>query len=168
MATNLVSLAMQFLTPDIIRRIAAALGLDRSSAQTAISAAIPSLLAGFSGLSAQPGGAQQLTDAVSQQTGTLEGFARMLGGATNLRSLNRDRRSFRRCWVANSKERSREQLAGLPESARVRRSRCSGCWHRLSWARSGSSKERRASIQAGSPVFSPARRTTLPQRCPRV
>ena len=80
MATNLVSLAMQFLTPDIIRRIAAALGLDRSSAQTAISAAIPSLLAGFSGLSAQPGGAQQLTDAVSQQTGTLEGFARVLGG----------------------------------------------------------------------------------------
>ena len=80
MATNLVSLAMQFLTPDIIKRIAAALGLDRSSAQTAVSAAIPSLLAGFSGLSAQPGGAQQLTDAVSQQTGTLEGFARMLGG----------------------------------------------------------------------------------------
>ena len=36
MATNLVSVVMQFLTPDMIAKIASALGLDRSLAQKAI------------------------------------------------------------------------------------------------------------------------------------
>jgi hypothetical protein len=40
MALNLVSLIMQFLTPDMIGRIASALGLDRSNTQTAIGAAV--------------------------------------------------------------------------------------------------------------------------------
>jgi hypothetical protein len=34
MAINLVSLVMQFLTPDMIGRIASALGLDRNNTQT--------------------------------------------------------------------------------------------------------------------------------------
>lgn len=79
MNTNLVSLVNQFLTPDMIGRIASVLGLDRNIAQTAIGALVPSLLAGFSGLAAQPGGAQKLVDAATQQSGALEGFARMLG-----------------------------------------------------------------------------------------
>jgi hypothetical protein len=79
MATNLVTLVMQFLTPDMIGRIASALGLDRNNAQSAIAAAVPSLLAGFTSVAAQPGGAQKLVDAATQQTGTLESFARMLG-----------------------------------------------------------------------------------------
>ena len=78
MATNLVSLVMEFLTPDMIGRIASALGLDRNIVQSAIGAVVPSLLAGFSSVAAQPGGAQKLVDAASQQTGTLESFARML------------------------------------------------------------------------------------------
>ena len=41
MATNLVSLVMEFLTPDMIGRIATALSLDRNSAQTAIGAGVP-------------------------------------------------------------------------------------------------------------------------------
>jgi hypothetical protein len=44
-AINLVSLVMQFLTPDMIGRIATALGLDRNVAQTAIGALVPALLA---------------------------------------------------------------------------------------------------------------------------
>ena len=40
MATNLVSVVMQFLTPDMIAKIASALGLDRSLAQKAIGGAI--------------------------------------------------------------------------------------------------------------------------------
>ena len=56
MATNLVSLIMQFLTPDMIGRIAGVLGLDRSKTGTAISAAVPSLLAALSNVAAQPGG----------------------------------------------------------------------------------------------------------------
>jgi hypothetical protein len=82
MAVNLVSLIMQFLTPDMIGRIASALGLDRNNTQTAIGAAVPGLLAGLSGVAAQPGGAQKLVDAVKQQTDTLGNYASMIGGAS--------------------------------------------------------------------------------------
>jgi hypothetical protein len=79
MAINLVSLVMQFLTPEMIGRIASALGLDRNNTQTAIGAAVPALLAAFSNVAAQPGGAQKLVDAARHQTGTLGNFANMLG-----------------------------------------------------------------------------------------
>jgi Bacterial protein of unknown function (DUF937) len=72
---------MQFLTPDMIGRIASALGLDRNNTQTAIGAAIPGLLAGLSGVAAQPGGGQRLVDAVRQQTGALGSFANMIGAS---------------------------------------------------------------------------------------
>jgi len=80
MATNLVSLVMKFLTPDMIGRIASALGLDRSKVQAAISAAVPGVLAGFGNVATQSGGAQKLADAVRQQSGALGNFASMLGG----------------------------------------------------------------------------------------
>src|SRR5262245_49880893 len=79
MATNLVTLVMQFLTPEMIGRVATALGLDRTLVQSAISAAVPGLLAGFSGIATQPGGAQKLVEAAKQETGTLGKFADMLG-----------------------------------------------------------------------------------------
>ncbi len=79
MATNLVSLVMQFLTPDMIGRIAAALGLDRNSTQTAVGAGVPGLLAGLIGVALQPGGGQRLVDSAKQSTGTLGNFASMLG-----------------------------------------------------------------------------------------
>jgi len=79
MATNLVSLVMQFLTPEMIGRIASALGLDRNNTQTAVGAAVPALLAALSNVVLQPGGAQKLVDAARQQTGTLGNFANMLG-----------------------------------------------------------------------------------------
>ncbi len=79
MATNLVSLVMQFLTPDMIGRIAAALGLDRNSTQTAVGAGIPGLLAGLIGVASQPGGGQRLVDSAKQSTGTLGNFASILG-----------------------------------------------------------------------------------------
>ena len=75
------SLVMQFLTPDMIGRIASALGLDRTNTQTAIGAAVPGLLAGLSGVAAQPGGAQKLVDAVRQQTSALGSFAKMVGAS---------------------------------------------------------------------------------------
>src|SRR5262249_31536204 len=78
---NLVSLIMQFLTPDMIGRIASALGLDRNNTQTAIGAAVPGLLAGLSGVAVQPGGVQKLVDAVRQQTGALGSFANMIGAS---------------------------------------------------------------------------------------
>jgi len=86
MATNLVSLVSQFLTPDMIGRIATALGLDRNKVQSAVSGGVPALLAAFSGVAAQPGGAQKLADAAKQQAGSLENFASVLatGGQSSL------------------------------------------------------------------------------------
>jgi hypothetical protein len=72
---------MQFLTPDMIGRIASALGLDRNNTQTAIGAAVPGLLAGLCGVATQPGGPQRLVDAVRQQTGTLGSLASVIGSA---------------------------------------------------------------------------------------
>jgi hypothetical protein len=80
MATNLVTLVLQFLTPEMIGRVASALGLDRTLVQSAINAAVPGLLAGLSGVATQPGGAQKLVDAAKQETGTLGKFAELLGG----------------------------------------------------------------------------------------
>lgn len=80
MATNLVSSVMQFLTPEMIAKIATALGLSREEAQGGVVAAVPALLAAISGVAAQPGGAQNLIDAIKQQSGALEGFAGLIGG----------------------------------------------------------------------------------------
>jgi hypothetical protein len=85
MAVNLVSLVMQFMTPDVISRVAAALGLDRGKTQSAIGAAVPGLLAGFSNLATQPEGAERLADTIRQQSGMLGSFTSMLGtGGTAL------------------------------------------------------------------------------------
>jgi hypothetical protein len=86
MAANLVSLVMQYLTPDTIERIAAALGLDRNKVGSAITGAVPALLAAFNNTATQPGGAQKLADAAKQQAGTLGNLASMLtaGGASSL------------------------------------------------------------------------------------
>src|SRR5262245_22534232 len=76
---NLVSLIMKFLTPDMIGRLAGALGLGRNDTSSAVEAAVPGLLAALAGVAAKPGGPQKLVDAAKQQTGTLDKFASMLG-----------------------------------------------------------------------------------------
>jgi hypothetical protein len=80
MSTNLVSYVMQFLTPDMVGRIASALGLNRSDAQSGVTAAVPALLAAFSGLADKPGGAQSLVNTIKQQSGVVDNFASMIGG----------------------------------------------------------------------------------------
>ena len=82
MATNLVSSIMQFLTPDLIAKIASLLGLDRSAAQKAIGASIPAILASFTSLASSPDGARRLSSALAQQpAGTLDQFKNAIGGA---------------------------------------------------------------------------------------
>src|ERR1044071_1930305 len=81
MATNLVSLVMNFLTPDMIGRIASALGLDRNDTSTAVNAGVPALLAALVGATTKPGGPQKIADAAKQEMGTLDKFASMLGSA---------------------------------------------------------------------------------------
>lgn len=86
MAGNLVSYILQILTPEMIGRIATALGLDSSKAQGVVSAAVPAILAGLGGVAAQPGGAQKIADAAQQQSGSLGNLAGMLaaGGPDTL------------------------------------------------------------------------------------
>jgi hypothetical protein len=83
MAASLVSVVMQFLTPDMIAKIASALGFDRSVAQKAIGGAVPALLSSLADVAATPNGARQLANALGQQQGrskpskaSLEGQAR--------------------------------------------------------------------------------------------
>jgi hypothetical protein len=81
MAVNLVSLVSQFLTPELIGRIASALGLDQSVAQKAIGASVPAVLAGLAGLVSQPGGAQRLSNALARQPADVVGnLTKALGG----------------------------------------------------------------------------------------
>ncbi len=71
MAANLTSVVMQFLTPEIIERIASFLGLDRAATQKAAGGAVPALLASLSDLVATPAGTSQLSKLLSQQQGAL-------------------------------------------------------------------------------------------------
>jgi hypothetical protein len=81
MATNLVSVVMQCLTPDMIAKIASVLGLDRNVAQKAIAGAIPALLASFADISSTPNGARQLTNTLTQQSGSLESLKNLAGAS---------------------------------------------------------------------------------------
>lgn len=79
---NLMSLAMNFITPSIVSRIASALGVESKIAQMAISAALPSILAAIVGKSAKPDGLSQLTSMLGQQdSGMLSNLAGMIGGS---------------------------------------------------------------------------------------
>ena len=82
MAANLVSVVMQFLTPDMIAKIASALGLDRTVAQKAIGGAVPALLASLADLASAPNGARQLSSTLAQQQpGSLESLKSLIGGS---------------------------------------------------------------------------------------
>ena len=69
MAVNLTSVVNQFLTPEVIAQIASFLGLDRSAAQKAVGAAVPTILASLSDLVGTPAGVGQLSKLLSQQQG---------------------------------------------------------------------------------------------------
>ena len=84
---NIVSLIMKFLTPDLIGRIAAALGLDKGMVGKAIAAAVPALLAALTKLVTKPGGAGQLSQALAQQKPDLLGNVGSLLGSAEQKSL---------------------------------------------------------------------------------
>ena len=82
MATNLLSFVTQFLTPEVITRIASALGLDRAVSQKVIAAAIPALLALIGNAASKPGGERQLAKALAQQpSGGLDTLMNITGGS---------------------------------------------------------------------------------------
>ncbi len=65
MAINLVSLVSQFLTPQVVGSLARAIGVNEVVAQKLVAAAVPAILASLATAAAAPGGAQRLSDAIS-------------------------------------------------------------------------------------------------------
>jgi len=65
MAINLVSLVSQFLTPQVVGSLARAIGVNEAVAQKLVAAAVPVILASLGTVAAAPGGAQKVSDAIS-------------------------------------------------------------------------------------------------------
>ena len=62
MATNLVSQISQFLAAEIASRVASSLGLDKTSTQKAIAAAVPAILGALISLVSKSQGATKLSE----------------------------------------------------------------------------------------------------------
>ncbi len=65
MALDITSLVSQALTPQMISQIASAIGVNPNVAQKLVSGAVPGVMAALAGAAAQPGGAQKISDLVS-------------------------------------------------------------------------------------------------------
>jgi len=124
MATNLVSLVMQFLTPEIIGRVATALGLDRTLVQSAINAAVPGLLAGLGGVATQPVGRKSLPRRQNKRPERSANLPICLAVEANPTSSNVGRGCLRRYLALEIKVRSPTRLANLPGSVKVRAFHC--------------------------------------------
>jgi len=82
MASNLVSEIAEVLSPTIVSRIASALGLNQTSTQKAIVAAVPALLAALISYVSKPQGATKLSEVVrKQEPGMLSSLASVIGGS---------------------------------------------------------------------------------------
>jgi Bacterial protein of unknown function (DUF937) len=80
MATNLVSEIAEFLSPTIVSRIASALGLNQTSTQKAVVAAVPAILAALISYISKPQGAAKLNEVVrKQEPGLLSSLAGAIG-----------------------------------------------------------------------------------------
>ena len=88
MAINLVSLVSQFLTPQLVGGLARALGINEAVAQKLVAAAVPTILASLATAAAAPGGAQKVSDAVSNSDPDI--LTKLSGAITggNTRFLN--------------------------------------------------------------------------------
>ena len=93
MAINLVSLVSQFLTPQLISSLAQSVGVNEAVAQKVVAAAIPAILGSVGTAAAAPGGAQKVSDAISNSDpdiltqvsrAALGGNARFLNEGANL------------------------------------------------------------------------------------
>ena len=80
MATNLVSEIADVLSPSIVSRIASALGLNQTSTQKAVVAAVPALLAALISVVSRPQAATKLNDVVrKQEPGVLASLTSAIG-----------------------------------------------------------------------------------------
>lgn len=85
MAIDLIGLVSRYLTPQVISQIASVAGVDPDAANKLISGAIPAVLASLGGAIAAPGGAQKVSDAISNADPDL---LTKLSGALSSGNLN--------------------------------------------------------------------------------
>jgi len=94
MTNSILSTMSRLLTPEVVGKLASASGLDRSMAQTALGAAVPSILSALANLAGRAGGAQKLANAVAAQptdilgsiAGSLTGSAQAADKGTSILS----------------------------------------------------------------------------------
>lgn len=164
MAASLVSVVMQFLTPDLIAKIASGLGLDRSVAQKAIGGAVPTLLSSLADVVTNPNGARQLTNIVTSSNRARSILSKALSGVRTRTGWRRpDRARCRVCLGARRWTRWRNPSASSPKSTRVPSSRYLVCLARWSWEPWVNSSAVRAWMQAGWRPFSHRKRGKSPR-----
>ena len=88
MAINLVSLVSQFLTPQVVGSLAQAIGVNEAVAQKLVAAAVPAILASLGTAAAAPGGAQKVSDAISNSDPDLLTKLSQAAAGGNTRFLN--------------------------------------------------------------------------------
>jgi uncharacterized protein DUF937 len=88
MAINLVSLVSQFLTPQIVGSLARALGINEAVAQKLVAAAVPAILASLGTAAAAPGGAEKVSDAISNSDPDVLSKIGQAASGGNTRFLN--------------------------------------------------------------------------------
>jgi hypothetical protein len=88
MALNLVSLVSQFLTPQMVSTLARALGVNEAVAQKVVAAAVPAILASLGTAAAAPGGAQKISDAISNSDPDILTKLSQAAAGGNTRFLN--------------------------------------------------------------------------------
>ena len=88
MAINLVSLVSQFLTPQMVSTLARALGVNEAVAQKVVAAAVPAILASLGTAAAAPGGAQKISDAISNSDPDILSKISQAASGGNTRFLN--------------------------------------------------------------------------------
>ena len=92
---NIVSMAMKYVGPVVIDRIARSLGINSTLARTAVATALPAILAALSGKGASGGGAGAILDAVRNKgAGTLQNLEGMFGGPDEARHVEEGRREL--------------------------------------------------------------------------
>lgn len=81
---NLVKLVTDQISSDALAKLCSVLGIDRDVAESAISAAVPTLLAGLGGLASQEDGMRKLTTTLGSLDDSMFGsFDRLISSDTN-------------------------------------------------------------------------------------
>ena len=146
---SILSATKQFLTPDMIAKMATASGvLDPAAAERLVGGAVPSILSALANLVAKPGGARQLGDAIAEQSPrTLENFATTIGSSTSGRSIRPDLLSGSAfSALASAIDKFAASATAPPLSAR--HARPSLCWASSARARAGGHRCERVGADA--------------------